>query len=109
MKIIKAIVRTDGSCLNHKKLFTMITNGYIIDTRTEKGSKTLNHLKELGFKFSISPLPVPYIQIVEWQDDKKPVPEPVQELAEPAVELAENDEVSFQEEKIRAPRKRKSQ
>lgn len=127
MKIIKAIVRTDGSCLNHKNLFVMIPNGHIIDTKTEKGVKMFNHLKSLGFRFSTDPADVvPYIQIVEYKQDATPapspdpepeiisevLPEPVKEAQDheaPDAELTEDDGISSEIEKTKTPRKRKSQ
>jgi hypothetical protein len=110
MKVIKAVVRTDGSCLNHKKLFVMIPNGHILDARTEKGRQRLEMLQGLGFRFSFNPTSLPYIQILEWE--KESLSElKSEEIANEAAETPDSElDASSEEERIKAPsRRRKNQ
>ena len=111
MKVIKAVVRTDGSCLNHKKLFVMIPNGHVLDARTERGKQRLEMLQDLGFRFSFNPTTLPYVQIIEWEEDSLPELNSKEEFASEAADTLDNDlEASSEEEKIKAPsRKRKTQ
>lgn len=111
MRIIKAVVRTDGSCLNHKKLFVMIPNGHILDARTEKGRQKLELLQGLGFRFSVNPTVLPYIQILEWEEDSLTELKQQEESILEAAETTDDDlEASSEEEKTKAPsRRRKNQ